>query len=447
MRRFTIHTEVAGSTMQAGTLTVRGFGDQAISDFLYDPEYMYAAESYDLAPAVKRTVGDYTTAKLPYFVQDAGPDRWGAHLITRAFEANQVGRHPDDLDAVTAASDLTRQGALRFADEDGNWQGDGTIPTHVDLAELLRAADEVSEDTERFSAYAALLRTGTSALGGARPKASVTDTEGNLWIAKFPMAQDRWNVPVWEKTALDLAANCGIAVPETQLVNVAGRQVLLVKRFDRDGQTRIPYLSMRTMLSNPDDGSRPPDYRDIATVLRHNAGQDLTDLFRRTTFSVLINNTDDHLRNHGVLRAGGRWTLAPLFDVNPEQDAGRARHTAIHHRSGLVGVVAALIDLGRYCGLAAAAATAEISQLREQIERWHQIAEANGADPRELDRFTRTFTAVHDAVDQQLRTTKTNGASRQPGRQGRKPAGQPTGGQFSETSRQPNDAVVLDQPD
>ncbi|MBK8461428.1 MAG: type II toxin-antitoxin system HipA family toxin [Micropruina sp.] len=327
MRRYDVHTTVAGHTVLAGTITVSGYGDRAVTDFKYDPAYMYNPDSFDLAPSVRRIVGEYTTRQLPFFLQDAGPDRWGTHLIQRSFEAHRVGRNPDDLDCVVAASDRARQGALRLSDDDGNWVGDDEIPIHTELVDLLEAADQVAAHTDSWDAYAALLRTGTSALGGARAKASVTAEDGQLWIAKFPMEADRWDIPVWEKTALDLAERAGFTVPQTRLVQVAGRNVLMLKRFDRDGATRIPYLSMRTLLNNPDDGGRAPDYRDIATSLRHFGGEDLPDLYRRAAFGVLINNTDDHLRNHGLLRIDGTWRLAPMFDVNPEQETGRERHT------------------------------------------------------------------------------------------------------------------------
>ena len=398
MSRVTVYTTIGGEAVLAGNLSVQNYGERATSDFLYDPEYMYARDTYDLSPTVRRAVGEFTTRQLPFFIQDAGPDRWGAHLVDRQFEAQKAGRHPDDLDCVLAASDRARQGALRFQDEDGNWLGDEAVPVHTELSDLLAAADAVAEDTDSFEAYAALLRTGTSALGGARAKASVTDDDGHLWIAKFPMAVDGWDVPVWEKTTIDLAARADIPVPDAKLVRVAGRYVLLTKRFDRDGEGRVPYLSMRTLLNNPDDGTRLPDYRDIATALRHFGGEDLPGLYRRVAFGVLVNNTDDHLRNLGVLRDGDAWRLGPMFDVNSEPDAGKQRHTSVAGRTTPVGMVEGLVELARHCRVSRKAALAELDDLRDRLAGWQDVAAANGAKPREVARFARELGMVQDTI-------------------------------------------------
>lgn len=406
MRRYDLWTTVAGSDMLAGTITVHGYGDRAVSDFAYDPLYMYDRATFDLAPTIRRAVGEFAVRQLPFFLQDAGPDRWGAHLVQRAFEGRHTGRNPDDLDCVAAASDFTRQGALRLQDDDGQWVGNDEVPVHTALADLLAAADAVANDTDAFQAYATLLRTGTSALGGARAKASVTDDDGRLWIAKFPMAADRWEVPVWEKTALDLAARGGIDVPETRLVEVAGRNVLMLRRFDRDADTRIPYLTMRTLLNNPDDGGRVPDYRDIATTLRHFAGEDQAGLYRRVAFGAFINNTDDHLRNLGLLRRDDRWRLAPAFDLNPEPEVGKERHTGIVGRFTHLHVVDGLLDLARYCGVDRRTALAELEQLLAVAGTWAEVATGNGATGQDLARFDRHLPVIQQAITHQLRAVR-----------------------------------------
>lgn len=405
MRRVEVFVEIAGEPVLAGDLRVHGVHDRATSDFWYDPGYMYDSDGFDLAPAVRRKDGEITTRGLPLFIQDAGPDRWGAHLVERSFQRANVGRYPDSFDCILAASDLTRQGALRFRDQDGEWLGDDGVPAHVELADLLTAADEVAADTDRFQAYAALLSTGTSALGGARAKASVSGPGGELWIAKFPMAEDGYrNVPLWEKTALELAARVGIQVPPSQLLQVAGRTVLLVERFDRAGSARVPYLSMRTVLNNPDDGSRPPDYRDIAATLRRTTDADLAELYRRVVFGVLVNNTDDHLRNLGILRRQGTWELAPIFDVNPEPMFRKTRHTGIAGRHAQIGVVDGLVELASYCGLPRALAFDEIERQFRLLDGWQEVAAGYGASGREIDRYTRGLGKIHQSVAEQLRS-------------------------------------------
>src|SRR5674476_640489 len=151
------------------------------------------------------------------------------------------------------------------------------------------------------------------------------DGLGNFAIAKFPSpSADRWNVMAWEKTALDLAALAGINVAKSQLIQVDGRGVLIVDRFDRDGDIRIGYVSAMTMVEARDGDHR--SYLDIAGVIEQRspvATSDLRQLWRRIALSVLISNTDDHLRNHGfVHRSADSWVLSPAFDINPNPDPG-----------------------------------------------------------------------------------------------------------------------------
>lgn len=142
------------------------------------------------------------------------------------------------------------------------------------------------------------------------------DTEGLLAIAKFPSPQtDEWDVIRWEAVALTLAANAGITVPAYELHVIEKRPVLIVRRFDRDTTRRIGYVSAMTMLQ-AEDGEQA-SYLEIAQVLEErspDAGSDLRELWRRIVFTILISNTDDHLRNHGFLRKStAGWSLSPAF--------------------------------------------------------------------------------------------------------------------------------------
>src|SRR5882757_2817528 len=179
----------------------------------------------------------------------------------------------------------------------------------TDRPTLLSASDEVSRGDD-VAALALLLHAGSS-LGGARPKAHVRMDSGRVAIAKFPSASDEWNVMAWEKTALDLAAAAGIRTPVNHLVSVAGRAVLVIDRFDRvDDGRRRGYMSAMTALEATDGDVR--SYVDIAEVLEEQALEvtaELAQLWRRVAFSILISNTDDHLRNHALLHVrGNSWT-------------------------------------------------------------------------------------------------------------------------------------------
>ena len=158
-----------------------------------------------------------------------------------------------------------------------------------------------------------------SSLGGARPKASVVEKDGQLAIAKFPRKEDEVNTVVWEAVALTLAKKAGITVPDARVETVAGKPVLLLRRFDRDGNRRIPFLSAMSMLGSKDNETR--SYMEIVDALRqHGAAPkaDMEALWRRVVFNILISNTDDHMRNHGFLYEGpDGWRLSPAYDLNP----------------------------------------------------------------------------------------------------------------------------------
>ncbi|MDR0591922.1 MAG: HipA domain-containing protein [Bifidobacteriaceae bacterium] len=141
--------------------------------------------------------------------------------------------------------------------------------------------------------------------GAPRPKAAVRDG-GRLALAKFPHRADRWDVMAWEATALDLARAAGLSVPGTRLTRVGARSVLLSQRFDRDGGARLGHISALALV--PADDAAQADYLDVAQALArlsaHPSG-DLAELWRRVAFNIAVHNTDDHLRNLGLLRAAG----------------------------------------------------------------------------------------------------------------------------------------------
>ena len=202
-------------------------------------------------------------------------------------------------------NDYARQGALRFRTEDNNdflFPGNlKSIPPLVNLTKLLAATEKVVDFEERNSDLQLLLAPGSS-LGGARPKASVIDKDGNLCIAKFPKKDDYTNNVLWEAVALTLAKNCGLNIQEWSLHKAGKKNVIVLKRFDRNGNTRIPFLSAMSMLNAIDNDSQTHSYLDIADAIRQNGAvpkEDLKELWKRIVFSILISNTDDHLRNHG----------------------------------------------------------------------------------------------------------------------------------------------------
>jgi len=306
------------------------------SVFTYDDEYLSGRDNWAIDPELSLTTGAQRSDKgLPGAFRDAAPDRWGQTLIRHRYlreNKNTVGakRSVNEVDYLLGVSDFSRQGDLRFSLEKGGefLHPADDIPKLVSLPKLLSAAHSYSASADE-NAIAYLLEAGSASLGGARPKAVVFDGD-DLYLAKFPHKQDDRDVPAWEWVCLNAAAEAGINIPENKIIDIDGENVLLLKRFDREGFKRVGYISMMTLLGLTDGESA--DYSEIAEKLRNVSAStrtDLHELYRRITLSLLLNNTDDHLRNHGLLRSGSGWRLSPVFDVNPNPDAGAARSTSV----------------------------------------------------------------------------------------------------------------------
>ena len=264
---------------------------------------------------------------------DSCPDRWGRLLMRRreAILANREGRKPRQLleaDYLLGVHDEARMGALRFSlNPDGPFlacDSDMAAPPWVTLRKLEAAslAFEQDEDTLNDRWLRQLLAPGSS-LGGARPKATVKDADGNLWIAKFPSRHDEWDVGAWEQTVHDLAKACGLQVPESRLERFSDKgSTYLVKRFDRENNRRIHFSSAMALLgqtdgSGADTGNSYLDLAEFISAHGSSPKEDLSELWKRILFSMAISNTDDHLRNHGFLLKKQGWRLSPLYDVNP----------------------------------------------------------------------------------------------------------------------------------
>jgi serine/threonine-protein kinase HipA len=261
---------------------------------------------------------------------DSCPDRWGRLLMQRreAIVARKEGRKPQKLnesDYLLGVYDAARMGALRFSlEEDGPFESSDealATPPWVSLRKLESASIAFENDESGLEEkwLKQLLAPGSS-LGGARPKATVQDVDGSLWIAKFPSKHDDHNSGAWEMTAHELARLCGLNVPEARLESFSSNgDTFIVKRFDRVGDQRIHFSSAMTLLGQ-NDGATGSSYLDIVDFIKTNGSNpknDLIELWKRIVFSMAITNSDDHLRNHGFLLTDTGWKLSPLYDVNP----------------------------------------------------------------------------------------------------------------------------------
>lgn len=335
------------------------------------------------------------------------PDRWGRNLIekaerVRAREENRAPRSLDDLDFLLGVSDDTRQGSLRYRlpGSTAFLGKPSRVPRLVSLPQLLRASNEVADDEDPSAAVKQPLDTGTTGLGGARPKASVRLEDGSLAIAKFPHGSGQWDVMAWEATALDLMEAAGIRTAQRRLTRVSDRSVLILRRFDRtDTGGRIGYISAMTALGATDGEHR--DYAEIAEAIRDlslSPRADHHELFARVVVSVALGNTDDHLRNHGFLAGRGSWTLSPAFDVNPNPDPSHSRSTSIMGADTLPDEVDALLALAEECSLPTAQARTQMSNSAKAVADWEQAAFKNGICEREIRMMAESIQPRLEAV-------------------------------------------------
>ncbi|MHA6523369.1 type II toxin-antitoxin system HipA family toxin [Tessaracoccus sp. G1721] len=405
-----VSTTVNGEQVLAGTAHFTRRRGTLSTTFRYADSYLASRGAYPIDPALSLYAGAHVSAGLPGAFSDCAPDRWGKNLITKRMHAlaareNRPAVGLSDVEFLIGVSDLTRQGALRFqaGPNEPFLDPDPEVPKLVELPRLMRAADSVARDGGAdLAAIKVLLDAGSGSLGGARPKASVRDGD-RLLIAKFPHPGDEWDVMAWERTALDLAQLAGIRTPRTKLLRVDGASVLLLDRFDRQGALRVPYISAMTLLGARDGDVH--DYTEIAETLVDHAvapKEDLRELWRRIAFSIAIHNTDDHLRNHGFLRAGAGWILAPAFDVNPNPDPGTQRVTGIGGARARVDEVGALLRYADVFDINAQQAQSVLGEVASAIERWREVAARNGVISTEMARFHAAFDGGHKALVQAI---------------------------------------------
>jgi serine/threonine-protein kinase HipA len=249
------------------------------------------------------------------------------------------------------------------------------------------------DDCESDADLRLLLAPGSS-LGGARPKASVRDGGGCLSIAKFPQDGDEVSTVLWEAVALTLAENSNIRVSQWWLETVAKKPVLLLRRFDRDGEKRIPFLSAMSMLGAKDNEQR--SYLELADILRQFGAApkvDMHSLWRRMVFNILISNTDDHLRNHAFLYEGQvGWRLSPAYDLNPMPVDIKPRilSTAIDLDSGVASLELAF-SVANYFQLSKKEAVKVAAEVGAAVSNWREVALKVGLKSAEIERMSSAF--------------------------------------------------------
>ena len=381
-----------------GTLRFESDGRRQHSQFEYTDEWLKAPDRFALSPALPlRPGGHYSTGKddkrsaLSGCFADAAPDAWGRALMRKA-----LGDGLTEFHFLALSDDRTRQGALRFLGPDMEPLSDLSppIPRLVELERLRGLAQRFERDPSGAEQEARDLAGVAGSLGGARPKANV-EGEGHLWIAKFTSERDAKPIERAEVATLKLAAMCEIRAAEARLELAASdHPVALIRRFDRRGATRIPYISARTALDwqSEDNGF----YTDIADLIRQissNPVEDLRELWRRIVFTILVCNTDDHLKNHGFIYAGNdRWRLSPAFDINPSPARHRVLETGIARGGSFDASLGIALEACVFFELSAEEAARTARHMAEKLQKnWKQALRNEGASPGDIGVYADAF--------------------------------------------------------
>ena len=395
-----------GPACRVGTLA----HDRGQVRFQYDRNWLGQARAFALDP-------DLSLDEHPFFPKpelgnfgvflDSSPDRWGQTLMKRreALQAKDEKCTPRTLyawDFLIGVQDSTRQGALRFrlaGTEEFLGNEKMAAPPVTTLRELEAVAYQLSsrriDDLDALRKWLAVLVAPGASLGGARPKANFTETDGSLWIGKFPSGDDDRDVGAWEYAVHGLAKKVGIDVPAAKLVRLNNDfQTFCVERFDRCNGARRFYASAMTLLRK--EHSEGVSYLELAQFLRANgdgphAGADLEQLFRRVAFNVAVGNRDDHLRNHGFVLGTNGWRLAPAFDVNPNID--KAEHVLNIDDTDNRPSLETVLTTARFYGLSPDRAEQIIEEVASAVDDWRGAARRAGIAAGDVELTAGAFSA------------------------------------------------------
>lgn len=377
--------------------------------FEYDADWLVRNKmKVSLDPQLQPFTGrQFPTGKNIFGIfADASPDRWGRVLMNKRERiiAGKEGRKPRklyDSDYLLGVYDETRMGGIRFKlDVDGPFLSDDKengVPPWAYLRTLEEAARNYENDetgiTDQWINQ--LIKPGSS-LGGARPKATVIDTQGRLWIAKFPSKNDESDTGAWEKVVHDLAGLCGLNVPESKLEKFSKYgSTFLVRRFDRDEKRRIHFASAMTLLGKTDGASAEDgtSYLDIVSFIKaysSNPKADLLELWKRIVFNMAVTNTDDHLRNHAFIFGKNGWELSPLYDVNPVP-YGDELSLLVDDEDNHISMELAVNTASRF-GIQRKVAEKIVSEIQKVVrDNWERLAKEHGLSRGQIEYMRPAF--------------------------------------------------------
>jgi serine/threonine-protein kinase HipA len=390
-----------GREVTAGTIESIKATGRVIPEFRYAQTYLTDAAAYALSPELPLDAGRSTPrgARTMFGgIADAQPDSWGRRLIDsdrrrEAKKSNTSFTRPSEVDVLAAVPDATRQGALRVRDGERYLsEPSGATPTTQDLPALIDMARAFEDGDEIPDEFQRLFNAGTS-MGGARPKATVRREGGILALAKLPRDDDFGDAMAWEATALELARHAGIQVPRFEHHRFGFRSVLVIDRFDRSDDRRIGYLSADSLLvKQPNESIDYTMLVERVIPVSASPRSDAEQLFRRTAFSLLINNVDDHMKNHGLLRVSSGWQLSPVFDVNPFYRHGAVDSTPVSPNDDPNDRdIRNLLSVAGAFDLTADKAIDVIREVERATARWSDVASTFGISPEGAVAMSKAF--------------------------------------------------------
>ncbi len=437
-RKLIVFAHLDVSWVPCGLLALTENPALLASSFIYGIRYLERKNAIEIDP-LGLSIGNRKDVKgkelfpiggLPYFggIRDAAPDAWGRRVIESKLKvpANSL---PESEYLLHAGSD--RIGALdvRAHRDDAPYP---SVTGMHSLQHLIEAADRI-EAGEPVPAHLEVIFQHGTALGGARPKATIRDDLGVLWLAKFDTKKDTFCVPAIEAATLQLAKECGMTVPEVHTVNIGERKVMIIRRFDRyfaapgmdhtpedlwqtrpgagTVEKRLPFVSGLTLVGCDESLSPTKAYADLADAIGEHCHPKMimsnrSELFALMVYNIFVSNDDDHLRNHGFICDPnlGDWRLSPLYDVMPRPGISHERQ--LHLGVGVSGRLAtldnALSSCGRF-GLTNVAALKIIAQVWEKVREWRVYFEGYGVEEADITKVESAFRHLDEVSSAEFR--------------------------------------------